>query len=565
MRIGSILILGLLSLIANAQSMQNKGELQPYKQWYFTDWKSDISDQSNLNWLKNTLQLAEYEGLKLKKKTTTKAGIHFQYVHTIQNSEVVSSGVNLHLYTNGNALIQQYLISTKSVAVEANPKALPYLILSGTRLLPCERRLNDAKRQQWEYITEFNEVVLKEDRYQYYRDTTVRARVFMVNPVNSAKTSYGGMYVDNGDQTNDSLDGQLQEVEMYAQYRNDSFFLQHPKFKFREVSGPFLFDKYIQTTDSFFYTRNQKRFEAVNVFYHLTNYYNYLKQLGYDSYAEAVDIDVHGIGGDDNSRFDPSSYTLEFGDGNVDDAEDIEVVLHEYTHALSTTANYTTGNSKQRDAMEEGNCDYICKSYSRSVNDHNSYKVFSWDGHNEFWNGFVINSTKRYPDDLKNQINADRDIWSSALMCMHDFIGRETTDELVLEHLAYQFSNSTMSDMAAILLHVDTILNGGSNYSAIKECLVQKGFMQYSASVDKLEALPSHYVKNSLAFALGEGNLLVSDKEPFNLEFYNLQGKLMLQFSGASSYTIEPHQLAKGMYFVKLIQGNQSYSLKLVR
>lgn len=565
MRIGITLILGLLTLFSSAQSKRDNATIQPYKQIHITDWQSVKSDQSNIAWLKHTLGLSNSESLELRNKTKGVSGMHFQYIHQLDGSEVLSSGINLHLYNNGKALIQSYLINTDLITVEANPLSLPYYVQSNDHLIPCSKRLNQAKRQQWEFVTAYGEVITKVDRYEYFRDTTVRAKVFMVNPVNSANTVYGGMYVDNGDQTNDSLDAQLHEVEMHAQFRNDSFFLQHPKFRFREVSGPFLFDKYIQTTDTFFYTRDHKRFEAVNVFYHLTNYYEYLKQLGFDDYSLEVEIDVHGIGGDDNSRFDPSEYTLEFGDGNVDDAEDIEVALHEYTHALSTTANYTMGNSKQRDAMEEGNCDYISKSYSRSVNDHNSYKVFSWDGHNEFWGGFIINSTERYPDDLKNQINADRDIWSSALMCIYDFLGRETTDALVLEHLSYQFSNATMPDMAEILLHVDTILNSGANYSAIKECFVQKGFMEYFASVSDVQDLPQHMVKNSLAFALGEGDLEVSDKKPFSLEFFDALGKSVLKMSGDSSYHISPDQLSKGMYFLKVVQGNSTYSLKLVR
>lgn len=563
-RIGSLLIVLFMAFLSLAQSITSE-EVHPYSTKYIDNWSETLSDIGNIKWLKTELGLGASEDLVLKRKTEGNTGTHFQYVHLISGSEVIGSGVNLHLYKNGKALLQNYLINATTLSIDPISAETPYLILKNSRLNACYRVLNDDIRQQWEYRNAKGDLILQTDRYQYFKDTTVKAKVFMVNPVNSARTSYGGMYRDFGDQSNDSLEAQQYTVDMYAQFRNDSFFLKHPKFSFQDVSAPFYFDPYTNTTDTFFYTRDNKRFEAVNIFYHLTTYHDQLVDLGFESLMEPVQIDPHGIGGSDNSRFDPLAYTLEYGDGNVDDAEDGEVVLHEYAHSLSTTANYTIGNGKQRDAMEEGNCDYLSKSYSRSVNDYNSYNVFSWDGHNEFWNGFIINSTERYPDDLKNFTNADRDIWSSALMCIYDFIGRETTDELVLEHLSYQYNTATMPDMAEIIMHLDTVLNAGANYEPIKECFVQKGFMQRSVSIEDISTSDQFSVLNSAGFVLGTANAEIKSDEEFNIVIYNVNGQLMREAESVRSFSLSPEEFAKGLYIVQITQAQKQYSLKLIR
>ncbi|MEZ4916786.1 MAG: hypothetical protein R2836_07345 [Chitinophagales bacterium] len=49
-----------------------------------------------------------------------------------------------------------------------------------------------------------------------------------------------------------------------------------------------------------------------------------------------ISVDTHGNNGADNSFFSPATpLRLIFGEGGVDDAEDADVIIHEYGHAIS--------------------------------------------------------------------------------------------------------------------------------------------------------------------------------------------------------------------------------------
>ena len=78
-------------------------------------------------------------------------------------------------------------------------------------------------------------------------------------------------------------------------------------------------------------------------------------------------------------------------------------------------------------------------------------------------------------------------MWSSALMCVHDAIGRESTDSLLLEHFYYQGPNTTMAQMAQIILDVDEDDFEGRYYSPVKQCFVDAGFLNWGLSVNSLE------------------------------------------------------------------------------
>ena len=97
----------------------------------------------------------------------------------------------------------------------------------------------------------------------------------------------------------------------------------------------------------------------------------------------------HGFQGKDNSHYSPTGNWISFGTGGVDDAEDPDVIWHEYGHAIqySFAAGWGDGECA---ALGEGYADYWAASYSRWAGqwtkDDAPYSwVYKWDGHNEFW------------------------------------------------------------------------------------------------------------------------------------------------------------------------------------
>ena len=152
-------------------------------------------------------------------------------------------------------------------------------------------------------------------------------------------------------------------------------------------------------TPQFYFDRSQSGFEDVNAFYHITTMQQHIQSLGFACADSLAEIDTHAVGGADNSYFSPVSnpHRIYYGTGGVDDAEDADVLVHEYGHSVSETAAPNSNSGQQRNSLDEGFCDYMAGAYSKSISTFNDNWMFNWDGHNEFWNGRVLNSTWVYP------------------------------------------------------------------------------------------------------------------------------------------------------------------------
>jgi hypothetical protein len=205
----------------------------------------------------------------------------------------------------------------------------------------------------------------------------------------------------------------------------------------------------------------------------------HISSLGFNNADGVVEIDCHALSGSDQSYFSPGifPYRIFFGDGNVDDAEDADVCVHEYGHFVSETASPSSNFGLQRTSLDEGFCDYLAGSYSKSISSYNDFWVFNWDGHNEFWKGRVLNTTKIYPYSMSTSIYRNGEMWSASLYELHNDIGRLATDSLILQtHYSYA-QNLSMADAGQLLIDADTLLNNGKYYCPIYKALLSHGFV----------------------------------------------------------------------------------------
>jgi hypothetical protein len=511
--------------------------------------------------LNQHLSLHPDEQLLLAYTRNSPGGVHYTYQQWYKDKPVYLAGVKLHYLPNNKVILQDY--RAKINTNRNNPLELWWSSENG--IVPASKQVSFVGHKQLETIRDENGAILSSrDLLRYLdKDTTAYTRVFKINPINSANEVYGGDFVDNNDADNASLTAETKWVALPVHWRNDTFFLESEYMFFEDFASPRDTMTYYELTDSFAYTRSEQKFEVVNTYYHINRFAKYVDKLGYSSTIEKVKIDVHGFGGADNSAYDPNDHSLQFGEGGVDDAEDGEVVVHEYVHSLSEMASANTTIGSQREAMEEGICDYMAKAYSRTFNDHTPNEIFSWDGHNEFWSGIDINTNRIYPNDLRNFKDGDRDMWSSALMCVHDIIGREATDSLVLEHLFYQKPNATMPEMSLAMLSVDTALFAGRYSSVLRQCFSKAGFIPTNSVIPKLPN--SLEVLNSSGFLLGEGPLVVKGLKQTNWKLYNANGQLVNEGFNDDTLNLYPNDFVKGVYLLHLTTNGESQIIKLIR
>lgn len=264
-------------------------------------------------------------------------------------------------------------------------------------------------------------------------------KVFLPDPLTSSGNTYGrNGYADNGDRDSDVLDSQTFEVrlENLLDVSSGNFILVGKYAQIVDAESPFK-GLFAQSSENFLFSRFQDGFEAVNCYYHINEFMEYMDlELGItiesSVYEGGVKFDPHGFGGDDNSHYVNGLEYIAFGEGGVDDGEDADVIIHELGHLIH---HWLTGYGRlnQVHGLSEGFGDYLANSYARSYgiltpDDDQYYWVFKWDGHNTFWDGRRTDSNKVYPTDISFRKYEDAVLWSSCNMRVHDAIGRVNSD-----------------------------------------------------------------------------------------------------------------------------------------
>ena len=317
--------------------------------------------------------------------------------------------------------------------------------------------------------------------------------VFDPDPISHARTTYGTPgFLDNNDLDSDSLTAHRElRVLNDITFEGGVYSLKGPWAEIRDFESPFT-GLHTNPTSDFFFTRSDDTFEPVNTYFHIDQSMRYVNDsLGFTvlpfQYTGGVRFDPHGLSGDDNSHYIPSTGSIAYGDGGVDDAEDLGVVLHELCHGIHDWI--TNGGLSQVQGLSEGSCDYWTTSYIRSKgywtpSDPAYNWVFIWDGHNPFWDGRVVNYTAHYPEGLTGTIHTDGQMWSSSLMSIYNFIGRIPTDSDFLEALSMTNSSSNQQDAANAFIAADQSLYGGSHLAQIIPVFADRGYIEGPITTD---------------------------------------------------------------------------------
>ena len=171
-------------------------------------------------------------------------------------------------------------------------------------------------------------------------------------------------------------------------------------------------------------TRSDPRFEGLMAYAHLDRFQRHLQSLGFRGSkgvnAEPQEVVATRVEGYDNSFYMPATDLMLLGTGGVDDGEDAEVILHEYGHAVQYAQVPGYGRRPEGGAMGEGFGDFLAGTwFARTSGGFNDVCLMEWDS-TSYRDGPQtcirrMDVKKRYPDDLKNQVHADGEIWSTFL------------------------------------------------------------------------------------------------------------------------------------------------------
>ena len=239
------------------------------------------------------------------------------------------------------------------------------------------------------------------------------------------------------------------------------------------------------STRAYTYNRSQAGFEQVMAYYHITTAQEYIQSLGFTDVNNSAQTYLTTGLTADNSYYDPAADTLTFGTGGVDDAEDAEVIWHEYGHAIQDAQVPGFGSSNQSGAIGEGFGDYWAYTMSSAVSANTAITplacIADWDAVS-YTTGTPhclrrVDGTKVYPADADNEVHDDGEMWSRALYDIHNALGRTTANTLILEAQFGFAPDTTFAAAANQTVATAQSLYGTSAANACRAAFQARGFI----------------------------------------------------------------------------------------
>ena len=217
----------------------------------------------------------------------------------------------------------------------------------------------------------------------------------------------------------------------------------------------------------FTYNRHDDQFEQVMAYYWVTQAQLYLQELGFTNVnrePQRIKINQYGV---DNSYYNGAAKddVLRFGKGGVDDAEDAEVIDHEYGHAIQDSQVPGFGTSADAGAIGEGFSDFWAQEVSaRYAPTADPSCIADWDSVS-YTSGPVhclrrTDGIKTYPADLVGEVHADGEIWSSALNSLRLALGSTKADTAIVQAQFGFAINTSMPAAASTTIATVTQLYG---------------------------------------------------------------------------------------------------------
>ncbi len=404
---------------------------------------------------------AAADGLTLVAVRQSLLGAHEWYQQTYAGLPVVGGFYGKHIDARTGAV----LVQDGRIAVQAAPATRPTIavdraraaaeartggtarradlvILPGARATLAWRVVSDTGRgSQQAMVDAATGTVLRVD--SLVKEATGTGRVFDPNPVVTLQNESLG---DNRDRDSAAFAGAYRTVSLTQ--LDDTGFL----------TGTYATNVSKKPVNSaahsYLFNRSQDGFEQVMGYYHLTRAQEYIQTLGLTGVnSSAQHYRTTGFAGD-NSFYDPGTDLITYGTGGVDDAEDAEVIWHEYGHAIQDDQVPGFGSTLESGSIGEGFGDYWAYTMSVPVSADTATTplacIADWDSVS-YTSGTPhclrrVDGTKVYPGDVAGEVHADGEIWSRALFDIQASLGRTQADTVILEA---QFSFAPNTTFAA--------------------------------------------------------------------------------------------------------------------
>ncbi|HEX6873950.1 MAG TPA: M36 family metallopeptidase [Micromonosporaceae bacterium] len=235
--------------------------------------------------------------------------------------------------------------------------------------------------------------------------------------------------------------------------------------------------------------RDADQFEQVMGYYWVTTAQGYLQHLGFGSTLRPVnqrqiELRIDQFGGD-NSFFREDKANITLGKGGVDDAEDAEVIVHEYGHSVQDGQVAGFGTNLESGSIGEGFSDYLAvvvTSWAAGVPTLTPEAcVADWDSvsytSREPHCLRRLDGTKHYPEDVRGEVHRDGEIWSAALWDIRTALGDVKATTAIVE-AQFDFAvDTSFHDAALATVAAAQRLYGTAEADAVRAAFLARGIL----------------------------------------------------------------------------------------
>ena len=236
------------------------------------------------------------------------------------------------------------------------------------------------------------------------------------------------------------------------------------------------------TTNTFLFDRSEDGFSETMGYYYLDYAQRYIQSLGFTNVNNRrQDFNVNRFK-KDNSFYSSSTKDITYGTGGVDDAEDAEVIWHEYGHSIQDNQVPGFGGTLESGSMGEGFGDYWAGSLGAQLSGgFQDLCIADWDSTSYSTSDPPclrrLDSSKHYPEDVSGEVHADGEMWSAALWQIRSALGATKADRLVLQAHFLLSTTPTFSDGSNALVTAAGALGyTPAEVDAVRTILRNRGF-----------------------------------------------------------------------------------------
>lgn len=442
--------------------------------------------------------------LRLELVRESLLGTHYRYRQYIDGIPVVNGGSIVTITRDGDRFEEKHLARADETP-PASRRGVVALNRNGVAVFARREVRPRRGDEDVRYVDlDTGDVLLEESRALH-----VRARVFQANPVVLLNDP---LLKDDNDSAGAVPEAAYSIVDFPDLTTGGP--LAGPNVTIADFDEPAVAP--VDAADLMSFDRSQPGFEDVNAYFHIDRSQRYLQSLGYRGALQvapySIPVDVHAESGRDNSYYlsrTPDGHgSLYFGEGGTDDAEDSDLLLHEYAHAIQdwiAPSVFAGSFASQSRAMGEAIGDYWAFSAKYSLaraSGRDPFCFADWDA--RCWQddasqlcGYQpssdclrrLDGTKTMADFVAGTApgteHRNGEIWSSALRDLFlriaadrgDAEGKRIADTLVIESLYDAPPDPTFAAMARRLVLTDRMFTGGRYGSAICSVMLARGIL----------------------------------------------------------------------------------------